>query len=60
MGDRTWQGHRGSYPGFSAQGATDLERGVTLVVVTNRYMPKHSPADVIWEQLAETYARAAS
>ncbi|MFE7107868.1 serine hydrolase domain-containing protein [Streptomyces sp. NPDC057575] len=60
VGDRTWQGHRGSYPGFSAQGATDLERGVTLVVVTNRYMPKYSPADVIWEQLAETYARAAS
>ncbi|MFF4381080.1 serine hydrolase domain-containing protein [Kitasatospora sp. NPDC001547] len=59
VGDRIWQGHRGGYPGFTAQGATDLERGVTLVVVTNRYALPRSPADVIWERLAETYARVA-
>ncbi|MFF8918148.1 serine hydrolase domain-containing protein [Streptomyces sp. NPDC015032] len=58
VGDRTWQGHHGSYPGFSSQGATDLERGVTLVVVANKFTVKQSPADVIWKQLAKTYATA--
>ncbi|MDX8496691.1 serine hydrolase domain-containing protein [Mesorhizobium sp. VK22B] len=57
-GGRTWQGHTGSWIGFSAIGTTDIERGTTLFVVTNRNTSQYRPANVIWKQLAEAYAAA--
>ncbi|RSM99499.1 hypothetical protein DMB42_42095 [Nonomuraea sp. WAC 01424] len=54
---RVWQGHPGGYGGFSSMGATDLTRGVTLMVVANR-MNADTAVD-IWKELAEAYASVA-
>ncbi|WP_081937854.1 serine hydrolase domain-containing protein [Streptosporangium roseum] len=55
VGGRAWQGHSGAYGGFTSMGATDMARGVTLMVVTNRE-GEDSAADKIWEELAKAYA----
>ncbi|WP_157245258.1 serine hydrolase domain-containing protein [Nonomuraea typhae] len=56
---RTWQGHAGAYGGFTSMGATDLTRGVTLTVVTNR-LATTGNAQTTWENLARAYATATS
>jgi D-alanyl-D-alanine carboxypeptidase len=56
--DRTWQGHSGAYRGFSSMGYTDLESGVTIVVVANGYgLGGGLPADSIWRDIARVYVR---
>lgn len=50
---RTWQGHFGRYGGFTAAGATDPARGVTLVALAN-CSADESPAEAIWAALAAT------
>ncbi|MBV8931210.1 MAG: beta-lactamase family protein [Kutzneria sp.] len=62
VGERIWQGHTGTYGGFTALGGTDRSCGATLVVVANRIadvdrVPPGSDhvATVIWTALAETY-----
>lgn len=56
--DRTWQGHSGAYGGFSSMGYTDLESGVTIVVVANGYgLGGGLPADSIWRDIARVYVR---
>ncbi len=52
---RAWHGHDGSYVGFDAMGATDLGRGVSIGVVTNRRFGFANPAIAIWRALAEAY-----
>ncbi|MEV4371928.1 serine hydrolase domain-containing protein [Nonomuraea sp. NPDC049637] len=54
---RVWQGHPGGYGGFGSMGATDLTRGVTLMVVANRM--NADTAVEIWKELAEAYASVA-
>ena len=55
---RTWQGHSGAYGGFSSMGYTDLESGVTIVVVANGYgLGGGLPADSIWRDIARVYVR---
>jgi CubicO group peptidase (beta-lactamase class C family) len=48
---RTWQGHDGSYGGFTSTGFTDRERGLTVFVVTNKDDARFDPAAVIWRDL---------
>jgi len=55
---RVWHGHDGTYVGFTAMGATDLRRGVSIAVLTNREPRTRQPAIVLWRALAETYADA--
>lgn len=50
---RTWQGHGGTYSGFSSIAATDVGRGITIAVVVNELSPPH-PATVIWKELVRT------
>ncbi|GAA3467369.1 serine hydrolase domain-containing protein [Nonomuraea roseola] len=57
-GNRAWQGHSGAYGGFNTLGGTDLDRGVTLMVVTNRLGT--DAAGTIFKRLARTYASATS
>jgi D-alanyl-D-alanine carboxypeptidase len=52
-GGAAWQGHRGTYGGFSTLGASDRRHRSTLVVLTN-CMSEHRPAVPIWSALAET------
>jgi D-alanyl-D-alanine carboxypeptidase len=52
---RVWYGHDGSYVGFNAMAATDVERGVSIAVVTNRQLGNANPALVLWLTLAEAY-----
>ncbi|WP_031170161.1 serine hydrolase domain-containing protein [Streptosporangium roseum] len=54
---RVWQGHPGAYGGFTSMGATDMTRGVTLMVVANHM--NTSTADKVWEELAKAYASVA-
>jgi D-alanyl-D-alanine carboxypeptidase len=56
-GGRTWQGHSGTWGGFTVFAATDLPRGATIAVVANRQPAGQHPATAIWEALAETYAQ---
>ncbi|MCO1574302.1 beta-lactamase family protein [Crossiella sp. SN42] len=51
-GGRTWQGHGGSYIGFTSMAGTDMARGVTIAVVVNRFQSQH-PAETIWRKLTE-------
>jgi D-alanyl-D-alanine carboxypeptidase len=51
-GGTEWQGHSGSYSGFSTFGASSLARGSTLVVLTNGLTPDR-PARAIWGALAD-------
>jgi CubicO group peptidase (beta-lactamase class C family) len=46
-----WQGHRGRYAGFSTLGASQRERGLTLVVLSNG-LTDDIPAVQIWQDLA--------
>lgn len=46
-----WQGHSGSYGGFSTFGASSPALGSTLVVLTNGLTPER-PARAIWQGLA--------
>jgi D-alanyl-D-alanine carboxypeptidase len=55
---RTWQGHEGAYSGFSSMGFTDLESGVTLVVVANGWGASGGlPANKIWRALVRVYVQ---
>jgi CubicO group peptidase (beta-lactamase class C family) len=58
---RTWLGHDGSYGGFTSYGFSDVDDGVTIVVVANGEgrRDRFSPADPIWRRLAGAYAPAA-
>ncbi|HEY3531366.1 MAG TPA: serine hydrolase domain-containing protein [Nocardioides sp.] len=49
-----WQGHSGTYGGFSALAATRRADGVTLVVLTNGMTDDVQPARSIWRELAAT------
>ncbi|ONI88660.1 hypothetical protein ALI144C_06445 [Actinosynnema sp. ALI-1.44] len=51
---RTWQGHGGTYGGFTSMAATDRARGLTIAVTTNHHRLDKHPATVIWEELAKT------
>jgi D-alanyl-D-alanine carboxypeptidase len=51
-GATEWQGHSGSYAGFSTFGASSLARRTTLVVLTNGLTPDR-PARAIWGALAD-------
>jgi len=53
---RVWHGHDGSYVGFTSMGATDLERGVSIAVATNRQLSGQQPAIAIWRAIAEAHA----
>ncbi|WP_433413085.1 serine hydrolase domain-containing protein [Microtetraspora malaysiensis] len=55
VGGRVWQGHPGAFAGFTSMGATDMVRGVTLMVVTNRDGSDEDPAGTIWNELATAY-----
>lgn len=56
-GGRSWQGHSGSWGGFTAFGATDISRGVSIFVAANRQPTGHRPANEVWQALAEAYAQ---
>jgi len=47
-----WQGHRGRYGGFSTMGASQRDRGLTLVVLSNG-LTDEVPAVVVWRALAD-------
>ena len=47
-----WQGHTGTYGGFSAVAATRRTDGLTLVVLTNGVTDDVQPARPIWRELA--------
>jgi D-alanyl-D-alanine carboxypeptidase len=49
-----WQGHTGTYGGFSAVAAARRTDGVTLVVLTNGMTDDVQPARQIWRELAAT------
>jgi CubicO group peptidase (beta-lactamase class C family) len=51
----TWQGHDGSYGGFTTAGFTDLERGLTIFVAANKDDDRFDPAAVIWRALARAF-----
>lgn len=53
-----WQGHGGSFGGFTSASFTDMESGATLVVLTNRGRPSPTVAASLWEALAATYAES--
>jgi hypothetical protein len=55
---RVWHGYDGGYVGFTAMGATDLRRGVSIAVVTNRELETQQPASVLWRAIAEAHADA--
>ena len=56
---RSWQGHDGSYVGFSTMGFTDRRDGVTIFVNANGYTFGAQPANPIWHALAKAYVQAA-
>jgi CubicO group peptidase (beta-lactamase class C family) len=47
-----WQGHTGTYGGFSAVAATRRTDGVTLVVLTNGMNDDVQPGRLVWRELA--------
>ncbi|MBP2472273.1 CubicO group peptidase (beta-lactamase class C family) [Crossiella equi] len=49
---RTWQGHGGTYGGFTSMAATDRARGLTIAVVVNQVAEPH-PGETIWQALAK-------
>jgi D-alanyl-D-alanine carboxypeptidase len=49
-----WQGHTGTYGGFSAVAATRRAEGLTLVVLTDGMTDDVQPARPIWQELAAT------
>lgn len=51
----SWQGHGGYFGGFTSASYTEMEQGVTLVVLTNRASPSPTVAAAIWEALAAKY-----
>ncbi|MCZ9883175.1 serine hydrolase domain-containing protein [Arthrobacter sp. B2a2-09] len=60
-----WQGHSGSYGGYTAMGASEVSAGVTLVAVANGLPPIGStpsagvvetPAGTVWNALAAVCA----
>jgi CubicO group peptidase (beta-lactamase class C family) len=51
----TWQGHDGSYGGFTTAGFTDGRRGLTIFVATNKDDDRFDPASVIWRALAKAF-----
>ncbi|MFJ6985997.1 MULTISPECIES: serine hydrolase domain-containing protein [unclassified Streptomyces] len=51
----TWQGHPGSFGGFTSTSYTDRRHGTTLVVLTNRDRPSPSVSEKIWTSLAKAY-----
>ncbi|NEB78342.1 beta-lactamase family protein [Streptomyces sp. SID14478] len=54
----TWQGHPGTFGGFTSSAYTDIPRQATLVVLTNRDRPAPVVSDEIWAALATAYAAA--
>ncbi len=54
---RRWQGHSGTYGGYTSMGFTDRQTGVTVVVLANGYSAKRagSPARAVWRELARAY-----
>lgn len=50
-----WQGHSGSYGGFTSAGFTDRDRGLTVFVVTNKDDARFDPAAVIWRDLVRAF-----
>ena len=50
-----WQGHDGSYPGYSAMGFTNRRNDVTIFVATNGWTTQGLPAISIWRALAKAY-----
>jgi D-alanyl-D-alanine carboxypeptidase len=52
---RRWQGHDGSYPGYSVMGFTNRRYGVTIFVATNGWTNQGLPAISIWRALARAY-----
>ncbi|WP_406136969.1 serine hydrolase domain-containing protein [Streptomyces sp. NBC_01089] len=52
----TWQGHPGTFGGFTSSSYTDIGHGATLVVLTNRDEPSPTVSDKIWTSLARAYA----
>ena len=65
VGSSVWQGHSGSYGGYTAMGASEMSAGVTLVAVTNG-LPAvgatpsagvvETPAGTVWNALAAVCA----
>ncbi|AIY18619.1 serine hydrolase [Pimelobacter simplex] len=63
---RRWHGHPGMYGGFSSNGATDLARGVTVVVLANgTWLPDEehperieTASESVWRALAAACAEA--
>jgi len=47
-----WQGHTGTYGGFSAVAATRRTDGTTLVVLTNGTNDDAQPGRLVWRELA--------
>jgi len=47
-----WQGHTGTYGGFSAVAATRRTDGATLVVLTNGMNDDEQPGRLVWRELA--------
>ena len=52
---RVWNGHDGTYVGFTSMGATDLKRGVSIAVVANRQTGIQQPSIMLWRAIAEAY-----
>ncbi len=50
----TWQGHDGSYGGFTTAGFVDRKRGLTIFVAANKDDDRFDTASRIWKRLART------
>lgn|GEM_PF-5612018 len=65
VGSSVWQGHSGSYGGYTTMGASEISAGFTLVVTTNGLPPfveetsmntVVTPACAVWNELAAVCA----